>query len=69
LPSTLFSEAKVLNNLQISFRVFSLQVFLMMAALPHQLQQPPPRAVVMFMHFQVVLQLVNPGGQKGNLHR
>ena len=64
----LSAQPQLLDDGAVPLRVLVLQVRKMPAPLADQLVEAASRMVVVLVHLQVLGQLADPGGQKGNLH-
>ena len=75
LPPSLFvcrgalsAEAELLDEGAVALDVLSLQVVEEAPPLADELQEPAPRVVVLRVRPQMLGQIVDPSGEKGNLH-
>ena len=64
----LLTQTQALFDFFVTLRVFVLQIRQMATALTDQLEQATARVFVVFMHFEMLDQLIDPGGQKRDLH-
>ena len=64
----LFPQTQSPDDVSVALRVLSIQIRQVTPALTDQLQQSPPRMLVVLVYFQVFRQLANPGSQQRNLY-
>src|SRR5882724_3242971 len=66
-PGKSLAQAKLLEYLMILFVVFSLEVIEHLAALAHELQQPPPRMMILDVRLEMIGQPVDAGREQCDL--
>ena len=64
----LLTQAQPRDDLSVPIDVFVLHIFQQRRAVSNHLQQPSSRGVVLFVHFEVSSQLIDPTGENGDLH-
>lgn len=64
----LLTQAKLLDDCAIPLHIRLSQIVQQVAPATHQLQQALAGVEVFFVLFEVPGQILNPGGQEGNLH-
>jgi anti-sigma regulatory factor (Ser/Thr protein kinase) len=64
----LFAQSQLLNQIAVSFYIFSFEVVEQAAPLSHQLDQPSPGVMVLGVGFEVIRQIVDTLTQDGHLH-
>src|SRR5581483_5934475 len=68
LECNLFTQSQFFDDLFVTGSVFFLEIGQVAAAFAHHLEQTATRVIIMFMHFQMFDQLVNPRRQQGDLN-
>src|SRR5260370_33467261 len=64
----LFAKSQLLNDRGVPISVLTRQILQQLVSAAHELQQSPPRGMVLLMRIEVRSQLIDPLGQYRDLH-